>query len=676
MTLNWSASPNANYYTVYRSTLVDTLGGASNTLNTIVLNNNITGTSYTDTSPTDGSIYSYFVTATSAGGTSGNSASVVGVPLPAPPANAPAGLTAGIVQSTNITLNWSAVSGAVGYVIRRGASASGPFNYLMSITETTYTDVGLGANTTNYYQVLAVNAGGVSANSTVTVTIPPPAPASLGATPGNAQIVLNWAAASGATSYTLERGPSSGSETNYVTGLTGTSYTDTGLVNGNTYYYIVVAVGPGGTSGNSPEAHATPSLAAAPALLWKGGASGASTTWDTTTLNWLNGATATAYADGDVVFFDDTATTKTVATASGVYPGSVTFSNATSSYTVTGGGTGISGNTSLVKYNGGTLTLAGTHSYTNGTTVNGGSLVFSVAGAIPATGTLTLNNSGSVTVTPANSLPKVLVNGTYTITGSGNSGTGIATLDDEGTLTLAISSGSSKVFDLTGTMTGGGTLILGSSSMTLRFNGTPGDGNAIFNLGTGTATANVRQTSATAIALGGLAGGSGTQLQGDNSSGGANMTYTIGGAGANTEFDGRYCEWKHRHGRPHQDRSRSAHARRGEHLQRWDHDQQRHVASGQRRNDWHVKPQQCGEQRDVGLQPVGCNHQRLRDQWWGQFGAIGRGRLDADRREHLQRGHHDQQRDVAGGQWWHNRHAGSQQCGGLWDVVVQPLGCG
>ena len=89
VTLNWSASTGANFYTVYRSTLVDTLGGASNTLSTIVLNNTNTGTSYTDTSPTDGSIYNYFVTATSAGGTSGNSTSAVGVPLPAPPASAP-----------------------------------------------------------------------------------------------------------------------------------------------------------------------------------------------------------------------------------------------------------------------------------------------------------------------------------------------------------------------------------------------------------------------------------------------------------------------------------------------------------------------------------------------------------------------------------------------------------
>ncbi len=63
-----------------------------------------------------------------------------------------------------------------------------------------------------------------------------------------------------------------------------------------------------------------------------------------------------------------------------------------------------------------------------------------------------------------------------------------------------------------------------------------GDGNAVFNLGTGTSAASVRNT-ATAIALGGLAGGSGTQLQGNNSSA-ITTTYTLGGTSADAEFDG------------------------------------------------------------------------------------------------------------------------------------------
>ena len=71
-----------------------------------------------------------------------------------------------------------------------------------------------------------------------------------------------------------------------MTGITGTSYTDTNLVNGTTYYYVVAATGPGGTSLNSPEASATPNGSTVVGLVWSGAASSA---WDTTTTNWLLG---------------------------------------------------------------------------------------------------------------------------------------------------------------------------------------------------------------------------------------------------------------------------------------------------------------------------------------------------------------------------------------------------
>ncbi len=170
--VNWSASSGANYYTVYRSTLFDNGGGASNVLGTIVLNNNNTTTSFTDTAVTDGTIYRYFVTATSAAGTSTNSVGAAAVPLPAPPASAP-GSFAGEFIGANVVLNWSAVPGAVGYIIRRGTNGAGPFTYVQNITETTFTDTGLNVGTTYYYQVSAVNAAGVSASSTATV-VPPP----------------------------------------------------------------------------------------------------------------------------------------------------------------------------------------------------------------------------------------------------------------------------------------------------------------------------------------------------------------------------------------------------------------------------------------------------------------------------------------------------------------------
>jgi len=89
-------------------------------------------------------------------------------------------------------------------------------------------------------------------------SLPPPPPANLAATAGNAQASLTWAASAGATSYNVLRSTTSGSETSHATGVTATSYTDTGLTNGTTYYYVVQAVNNAGASGNSNQASATP----------------------------------------------------------------------------------------------------------------------------------------------------------------------------------------------------------------------------------------------------------------------------------------------------------------------------------------------------------------------------------------------------------------------------------
>jgi len=74
------------------------------------------------------------------------------------------------------------------------------------------------------------------------------------------QIALNWNAADGATSYNLYRGAGSGLPTlaePFATGVTGTTYTDTGLNDGTSYYYQVVAVNGSGLSGFTVEAYAT-----------------------------------------------------------------------------------------------------------------------------------------------------------------------------------------------------------------------------------------------------------------------------------------------------------------------------------------------------------------------------------------------------------------------------------
>ena len=73
---------------------------------------------------------------------------------------------------------------------------------------------------------------------------PPAAATNLTVTAGFALAVLSWSASSGATSYNIYRSTSLNGEgtTPIATGVAGTSFTDTGLKNGTTYYYCVTAV--------------------------------------------------------------------------------------------------------------------------------------------------------------------------------------------------------------------------------------------------------------------------------------------------------------------------------------------------------------------------------------------------------------------------------------------------
>lgn len=78
------------------------------------------------------------------------------------------------------------------------------------------------------------------------------------ATPGNAKVILTWSNISNATSYNIKRSTTLGGPYVTVANSLSNSFTDIGLLNGTTYYYVVSAITAAGESDNSNIATATP----------------------------------------------------------------------------------------------------------------------------------------------------------------------------------------------------------------------------------------------------------------------------------------------------------------------------------------------------------------------------------------------------------------------------------
>ncbi len=182
-------------------------------------------------------------------------------PPPQPPA-APADpiATAGYGQAT---FTWTASAGATNYNVKRSTTSGGETT-IASTAGTSYTDTSVLDGTTYYYVVSALNVGGEGPNS-IEVSIMPlfsPAPNNLTVTATNFGLIsLAWAPSAGATSYNLKRSPSSGGPYATIISTASTSYNDTNVVNGTTYYYVVTAVNAGGENPtNSNEVNATPPL--------------------------------------------------------------------------------------------------------------------------------------------------------------------------------------------------------------------------------------------------------------------------------------------------------------------------------------------------------------------------------------------------------------------------------
>lgn len=107
---------------------------------------------------------------------------------------------------------------------------------------------------------VTVTVEGKAANK-VQVAVTPlnlTAPSGLAAAAENNQVTLSWTAAANAASYKIKRATASGGPFTAIATITRPSYTDAGLTNGSTYFYVVSALGCAGESANSNQVTATP----------------------------------------------------------------------------------------------------------------------------------------------------------------------------------------------------------------------------------------------------------------------------------------------------------------------------------------------------------------------------------------------------------------------------------
>ncbi|MGY6757717.1 fibronectin type III domain-containing protein [Klenkia terrae] len=225
----------------------------------------VTGTSYTDTGPTNDRTYGYRLVAVDTHtNRSAPSASVNATPTDLTPPAVPTGLAA-VRGDGRVDLTWTANAEAdlaTYRVLRDGVE-------IATVTGTSYADTGLANDTAYAYRLVAVDTHGnrsaasAAVSATPTDLTPPSAPTGLTAVRGDGRVQLGWTA-NPETDVATYRVLRDGVE---VATVTGTSYTDTGLTNDRSYAYRLVAVDThGNRSAASAAVSATPTDLTPPAV--------------------------------------------------------------------------------------------------------------------------------------------------------------------------------------------------------------------------------------------------------------------------------------------------------------------------------------------------------------------------------------------------------------------------
>ncbi|MDP6976627.1 MAG: fibronectin type III domain-containing protein [Acidimicrobiales bacterium] len=271
--LSWTA-PSSDGGSAVTGYQVESSTNSGLSWSTVVADTGSTSTSYAATGLTNGTAYTFRVSAINAAGTGPASSSVTATPRTT--TDAPTGLAA-TPGDRQAALAWTAPSDTggstvTGYRVERSTDDGTTWATLTAdtgSTSTSYTATGLANGTAYAFRVSAVNDAGAGTASSTASTTPrttPDAPTGVAAEVGDARSSLSWTApssdgGSAVTGYRVERSADGGTTWDSVvddTASTSTTYTVTGLDNGTTYAFRVSAVNAAGTGSASSSASGTP----------------------------------------------------------------------------------------------------------------------------------------------------------------------------------------------------------------------------------------------------------------------------------------------------------------------------------------------------------------------------------------------------------------------------------
>ncbi len=275
--LSWSAPSDDGGAPVSDYVINEYVGGDTSG-NPTPIDMHSTSTSYTVPGLTDGQQYTFTIEAVNPVGPSSASSSLSATPATVP--GTPS-LTSATPGNGMVDLAWSpptdvggaSVSDYVVYEYRGGDTSGTPTTIDTRSTGTAFSVSGLTNGQQYTFTVVAANSagdGGPSNQLSATPVTVPGSPSLTSAQPGNGQVQLSWsgpsddggASVSGYVIYEYQGGDTSGTPTPVDTQSTGTSFTVSGLTNGQQYTFTVAAVSSVGTGPASSSLSATPAATA------------------------------------------------------------------------------------------------------------------------------------------------------------------------------------------------------------------------------------------------------------------------------------------------------------------------------------------------------------------------------------------------------------------------------